>query len=171
MRIKTIPSIVTEIKTLDPFSAVGESFLTALAESKQLPHTYHGNRLVTDAEAIAPTLNRLLGFEGNGNLPHIRTIREAAAELKQSRPMVGIGEKLIRRAVKDGQIPSIRIGNREYIAMQSFDEPYCRRIFEPTATAPVSRTEAIRRDVMEQMAQTIASNPHVPTVIRARRVG
>lgn len=171
MRIKTIPSIVTEIKTLDPSSAVGESFLVALAESKQLSHTYHGNRLVADAEAIAPTLNRLLGFEGNGNLPHIRTIREAAAELKQNRPMMGIGEKLIRSAVKDGRIPSIRIGNREYIAMQSFDEPYCRCIFEPTATAPVSRTEAVRRDVMKQMAQRIASSPYVPTVIRARRVG
>ena len=84
---------------------------------------------------------------------------------------MGIGEKLIRSAVKDGRIPSIRIGNREYIAMQSFDEPYCRRIFEPIATAPVSRTEAVRRDVMEQMAQTIASSPYVPTVIRARRVG
>ena len=171
MRIKTIPSIVTEIKTLDPSSAVGESFLMALAESKQLPHTYHGNRLVADAEAIAPTLNSLLDLEGNGNLPHIRTIREAAAELKRSRTSIGIGEKRIRSAVKDGQIPSIRIGNREYIAMQSFDEPYCRRIFEPTPSAPVSRAEVVRRDVLEQMAQTIASSPYVPTVIRARRVG
>ncbi len=64
MRIKTIPGIVTETKKLDPSSAVGESFLiTALAESKQLPHTYHGNRLVADAEIIAPTLNGLLSFE------------------------------------------------------------------------------------------------------------
>jgi hypothetical protein len=170
LRIKTIPSIVTEIRSLDPSSAVGESFLTALAESKQLPHTYHGNRLVADAEAIAPTLNRLLGFERNGNLPHIRTIREAAAELKKSRPMMGIGEKLIRSAVKDGRIPSIRIGNREYIAMQSFDEPYCRRIFEPTPTT-VSRAEIVRKDVMEQMAQTLSSNPFIPTVTRARKVG
>ncbi len=171
MRIKTIPGIVTEIKKLDPSSAVGESFLTALAESKQLPHTYHGNRLVADAEAIVPTLNSLLGFEGNGNLPHIRTIREATAELRRIHPMIGIGEKLIRSAVKDGRIPSIRIGNREYIAMQSFDEPYCRRIFEPTATASISRTEAVRRNVMEQMAQTIASSPYIPTVTRVRRVG
>ena len=169
MRIKTIPSIVTEIKTLDPSSAVGESFLMALAESKQLPHTYHGNRLVADAEAIAPTLNSLLDLEGNGNLPHIRTIREAAAELKRSRTSIGIGEKLIRSAVKDGRIPSIRIGNREYIAMQSFDEPYCRRIFEPTPTT-VSRADVVRRDVMAQLAQTIASSPFIPTVTRARRV-
>jgi hypothetical protein len=169
LRIKTIPSIVAEIKTLDPSSAVGASFLTALAEAKQLPHTYHGNRLVVDAEALAPTLNRLLGFEGNGGIPHIRTIRGAVAELKGSRPAMGIGEKLIRSAVKDGRIPCIRIGNREYIAMQSFDEPYCRRIFEPTATAPISRAEAVRCDAMEQMAKTIASSPFVPTVTRARK--
>ena len=84
--------------------------------------------------------------------------------------MMGIGEKLIRSAVKDGRIPSIRIGNREYIAMQSFDEPYCRRIFEPTPTT-VSRAEIVRKDVMEQMAQTLSSNPFIPTVIRARKVG
>ena len=84
--------------------------------------------------------------------------------------MVGIGEKLIRSPVKDGRIPSIRIGNREYIAMQSFDEPYCRRIFEPTPT-PVSRAEIVRKDVMEQMAQTLSSNPFIPMVTRVRRVG
>ena len=84
--------------------------------------------------------------------------------------MMGIGEKLIRSAVKDGRIPSIRIGNREYIAMQSFDEPYCRRIFEPIPTT-ASRAEIVRKDVMEQMAQTLSSNPFIPTVTRARKVG
>ena len=143
MRIKTIPSIVAEIKTLDSLSAAGASFLTALAEAKQLPHTYHGNRLVAE-KALAPTLNRLFGFGGDGGIPNIRTIRGTVAELKQSRSAMGIGEKLIRSAVKDGRIPCIRIGNREYIAMQSFDEPYCRRIFEPSATSPISRAEAVR---------------------------
>ncbi|MBQ3013933.1 MAG: hypothetical protein IJD75_02185 [Clostridia bacterium] len=169
MRIRTIPKTVKEIRLVDPSSAIGESFLTALAESKQLPHTYHGNRRVTDADAIVSTLNRLFGLDGSGTLPHVRSIREAAAELKKRDVNIGVGEKLIRSAVKDGRIPSIRVGNREYIAMQSFDEPYCRRIFEPTIPAPVSRAEAVRRDVMEQMAQTIASSPYVPTVTRLRR--
>ena len=169
MRIRTIPKTVKEIRLVDPSSAIGESFLTALAESKQLPHTYHGNRRVTDADAIVSTLNRLFGLDGSGTLPHVRSIREATKELKQKHPQMGVGEKHIRHAVKDGRIPSIRIGNREYIALQSFDEPYCRRIFEPTATAPVSRAEAVRRDAMEQMAQTIASSPYVPTVTRVRR--
>ena len=167
MRIKTIPKIVEEIRALDAQLAVGESFLIALAESNELPHTYHGNRLIADAEAVIPTLNRLLGFESREELPHIRSIRGAVAELKERTVNIGIGEKMIRSAEKDGRIPCIRIGNREYIAMQSFDEPYCNRIFEKTAPV-ASRTETIKRDVMAKMAEVLASNPTVPTVVRVR---
>lgn len=170
MKIKTLPQLAAEIRTIDPASAVGESFLTALAHAKEIPHTYHGNRLVADTDTIAPTLNRLLGFEGRNALPHIRTIREAAIEIKEKRPFLGIGEKRIRTAVKDGRIPSIRIGNRDYIAMQSFDEPYCGRILESTLTA-VSRAEAVRRDAMEQMTTILVSRPFVPTVTRIRHTG
>ena len=129
MRLKTLTQIVHEIRIADPESAVGESFLAALVEENELCHTYRGNRLVADAEAVVPVLNRLFGFEETADLPQIRTIRGAVAELKRNRPEIGIGEKMIRSAVKDGRIASIGIGNREYIAMQSFDEPYCRRIF------------------------------------------
>lgn len=169
MRLKTLAQIVHEIRTADPESAVGESFLTALVEGNELWHTYRGNRLVADAETVPAALNRLLGFEETAVLPQIRTIRSAVAELKLSRPEIGIGEKMIRSAVKDGRIASIGIGNREYIAMQSFDEPYCRRIFEPSAV--VSKKEIIRRGVMEQMADVLARNPIMPTVTRMRRVG
>jgi hypothetical protein len=168
LRIKTIPKIVEEIRSLDSMSAVGESFLIALAEANELPHTYHGNRLVADAESVSPTLNRLLGFEGREDIPHIRSIRGAVAELKERTVNIGIGEKMIRSAVKDGRIPCIRIGNREYIAMQSFDEPYCNRIFEKT-TLVANRTETIKRDVMAQMSEVLASNPTVQTVVRVRR--
>ena len=169
MRIKTIPKIVEEIRALDAQSAVGESFLIALAEANELPHTYHGNRLVADAAAVIPTLNYLLGFESREELPHIRSIRSAVAELKERTVNIGIGEKMIRSAVKDGRIPCIRIGNREYIAMQSFDEPYCNRIFEKNAPV-ANRAETVKRDVMVQMAEVLASNPTVPTVVRVRRV-
>lgn len=168
MQIKTLPRIVKDIRTADPSSAVSESLLSALINSGDIPCTYHGNRLVTDAESVAPALNRLLGLDENGELPQIRTIREAATELKQSRPEMGIGEKLIRNAVKDGRIPSIRIGNRDYIAMQSFDEPYCKRIFELKAPV-VTRAEIIKRDVMVQMAETIARNQAMPSVCRIKR--
>lgn len=96
-------------------------------------------------------MNQMLGFEEIAGLPQIRTIRGAVAELKRSRPEIGIGEKMIRGAVKDGRIASIGIGNRAYIAMRSFDEPYCRRIFEPGAV--VSKKEIIHRGVIEQMPE------------------
>lgn len=169
MRLKTLTQIVHEIRSVDPESAVSESFLATLVEENELWHTYRGNRLVADAEAVAPALNRLLGFEETAKLPQIRTIRGAVAELKQNNPENGIGEKMIRSAVKDGRIASIGIGNREYIAMQSFDEPYCRRIFEPAAV--VSKKEIIRRGVIEQMTDVLARNPAMPTVTRVRRAG
>ncbi len=169
MRLKTLTQIAHEIRTADPESVVGESFLAALIEGNELPYTYRGNRLVADTEAVAPTLNRMLGFEETAELPQIRTIRGAVAELKRSRPEIGISEKMIRSAVKDARIASIGIGNREYIAMQSFDEPYCRRIFEPVAV--LSKKETIRRGVMEQMSDVLARNPAMPIVTRVRRAG
>lgn len=169
LRLKTLAQIVHEIRAADPDSAVGESFLTALVLENELWHTYRGNRLVVDAETVAPALNRLLGFEEMAELPRIRSIRGAVAELRRSRPEIGIGEKMIRSAVKNGRIASIGIGNREYIAMRSFDEPYCRRIFEPSEV--VSKKEIFRRSVMEQMADVLSRNPAMPVVTRVRRVG
>ncbi len=169
MRLKTLSQIVLEVRAADLESAVGESFLTALVEENELWHTYRGNRLVADAESVAPTLNRLLGFEETAELPQIRTIRGAVAELKRSRPEIGIGEKMIRSAVKDGRISSIGVGNREYIAMQSFDEPYCQRIFDPGMV--VSKKEIIRRGVIEQMTDVLARNLAIPAVTRVRRAG
>lgn len=84
MQIKTLPRIVKDIRAADPSSAVSESLLSALINSGDIPCTYHGNRLVADAESVVPALNRLLGLDENGVLPQIRTIREAAAVLKQS---------------------------------------------------------------------------------------
>ena len=89
--------------------------------------------------------------------------------MKRSRPEIGIGDKMIRSAVKDGRIASIGIGNREYIAMRGFDDQYCRRIFEPGAV--VSKKAIIRRSVMEQMADVLARNPAMPAVTRVRRAG
>ena len=63
MRLKTLAQIVYEIRAADPDSAVGVSFLTVLVEENELSHTFRGNRLVVDVEAVAPALNRMLGFE------------------------------------------------------------------------------------------------------------
>ena len=169
MRIKTLPKIVKEIRTLDSASAICESFLAYLTENDELPYTYHGNRLVADADALMPTLNRLFGLEENGKFPHIRSIRDAVAELKLHRPEIGIGEKRIRGAIRDGRIPSVLIGNREYIAMECFEEPYCIRILGQPVSPRGSRTEKIYCDVMDQVSQTISASAFVPCVTRIRR--
>ena len=167
MKIKTLPKLAREILTIDPLSAISESFIAFLAHINELPHTYHGNRLVADAEALAPTLNHLFGFEENGELPHIRSIRDASEEIKKRYPDIGIGEKRIRQAVRDGRIASVSIGNRKYIALESFDEPYCGKLLEGSAPKKISRTEKVRSNVLEQVAQTIASSAFVPNVTRA----
>ncbi|MBE6612192.1 MAG: hypothetical protein E7632_06850 [Ruminococcaceae bacterium] len=81
---------------------------------------------------------------------------------------------LLQEKMYKAVAPSMRqfvldIGNREYIAMRSFDEPYCRRIFEQVSV--VSKKAIIRRGVMEQMADVLARNPAMPAVTRVRRVG
>ena len=170
MRIKTVPAIVKQIKKFDPSSAISESFLFALIKENLIPFTYHGNRTVIDEASIGSALNELFGFKESIALPHIRTIRNAAQELKSKNSEIGIGEKLIRKAVKDKRISCIRIGNREYIAMQSFEEPYCSRIFQSTHKN-TSRTEAVLKDALEQMSKTLSSNPIVPTVKRIGKTG
>jgi hypothetical protein len=170
LRIKTVPAIVKQIKKIDPSSAISESFLFALIKENLIPFTHHGNRMVIDGDSIVFTLNELLGFKGSTTLPHIRTIRKAVEELKEQNFEIGIGEKLIRKAVKDKRISCIRIGNREYISMQSFEEPYCSRIFSPTPSRS-SRAEIVRNDLMEQISRAISTNPLIPTVKRIHKVG
>ena len=170
MRIKTVPAIVKQIKKIDPSSAISESFLFALIKENLIPFTYHGNRTVIDEDSIGSALNELFGFKENIALPHIRTIRNAVQELKSKNAEIGIGEKLIRKAVKDKRISCIRIGNREYISMQSFEEPYCSRIFSHTPSRS-SRAEIVRNDVMEQISRAISTNALIPTVKRIHKVG
>ena len=55
-------------------------------------------------------------------LPKIRGIKEAAAELRQADPNTPIREKTLRRLILSGSIPSIRIGVRYYINMDVLNE-------------------------------------------------
>lgn len=50
-------------------------------------------------------------------LPRIRGIKDAAAELKQADPNTPIREKTLRRLILSGSIPSIKVGRRYYINM------------------------------------------------------
>lgn len=62
-----------------------------LMEANELPH------------AGIPTLKRLPGFGGREELPHIRSIRGAVAELKERADGYGCGECVERIATADSR--------------------------------------------------------------------
>ena len=79
----------------------------------------------------------MLGLEATNAIPRLRTIRGAAKDIKSNKSELGIGEEQMRAAVDDERIDFIRIGNRAYIALELFEEPYIQHFtqirFEPSA--------------------------------------
>ena len=167
MRIKTIPQIVKNAKELDPGTALNESMLAELMVSGNIPYEKHGNRTVSNMDAVIPCLNRMLGLNADTALPRLRTIRGAAKELRQYRSELGIGEDHIRAAVNDGRIDFIRIGNRAYIAMEFFDEPYIQRF----TRIELGGTERKRKGDSSAVAQIGAIIARSQGETRVRRVG
>ena len=70
-------------------------------------------------------------------LPRIRGIKEAAAELKQADPNTPIKEKTLRRLILSGSIPSIRIGVRYFINMKVLNEYLTNGIECEETQAPI----------------------------------
>lgn len=167
MKVRTLPQAVKEIKMLDPSSAVNEDFLISLIKDKRLEHSSHGVRTVVEFGTLVSTLNELLGYEDKKQIPQLRSIRSAIKDLRQNRPELGVGEEHIRRCVADGRISSIQIGSRRYIAMQSFDTPYCERIM--TVQSPsFAKSDMMRRDILEQMSTAISAQVVIPKIKRVR---
>ena len=169
MRIKTIPQIVKAAQELDPGTVLNESMLTELISSGNLPYEKHGNRTVSDMDMVIPCLNRMLGLNADTALPRLRTIRGAVRELRQCRSELGIGEDHIRAAVNDGRIDCIRIGNRAYIAMEFFDEPYIQR-FTRIELGGTERKRKGDSSAVAQIGAIIAHSQGIPMVKRVRRM-
>ena len=167
MRIKTLPQIVKNIKDHDPNTAVNESMLKALIASGSVPHEKRGNRTVADLDVVIASLNHMLGLENAQQTPHIRTIRSAICEVKQKFPDLGIGEKQIRTAIENEQLDVIRIGNRAYIAMEFFEEPYVSR-FSPSCNTAFT-TGKNSNHAIEQISTLLSRNTGVPIVKRVKR--
>jgi len=168
MKVLTIPQAVKEIKVLDPDSAVNETMLASLIEKKQLPCGSRGVRTVVNLELTISVLNELLGFVGEVFVPKIRTIRTAASELRGNSDESGVGEDHIRRCVADSKIGVITIGNRNYIAMQSFEAPYAEKLVYGTSQSRKQR-DMIRKDMLAQMSTTISAKSAIPSVTRVRK--
>ena len=168
MKIQTIPQIVRSIKTVDPATAVNESMLSTLISSGNLPHERHGNRMVSDLDIVIPYLNRMLGLEETTAIPHLRTIRGAAQEIKSHCPELGLSEDHIRAAVCNGRIDCIRIGNRVYIAMEFFENPYVQRFTQMKLTSDEHQFKP-RDGTHEQIGQLVARSQSMPVVQRIRK--
>ena len=124
MKIKTLPQIVKAVKAYDADTAINESMLSDLIASGCLPFEKRGNRTVADFDTVMMCLNQMLGLEATNTIPLLRTIRGAAKDIKRNKSELGIGEEQIRAAVDEERIDFIRIGNRAYLALELFDEPY-----------------------------------------------
>ncbi len=168
MKILTISQTVTEYRRLDPNSAINSAMLNRLINEKKITYGSRGNRTVIEWYTLISCLNELLGFKGETFLPKLRTIRKAAEELKRSENDIGVAEGHIRRCVSDGKIGFITIGNRFYVAMQSFSSPYAESLIYGEIEERIKR-EIIKNDIMTQLDAKLSSSFAAPVVQRKKR--
>ena len=124
MHTKTTRQLVQAIQTHDPKSAININMLQRLFDSNALRNWKHGKRTVGDIDVLAHDLNKYFGFQQDGGIPRIRSIHNAFLELREIDPDLGVSEERIRDLVGMDKLPHISIGNRAYVALESFFEPY-----------------------------------------------
>ena len=143
MKICTIPQIVKTVKEIDIESAINESMISELIATGCIPYEKRGNRSVTDFDSTIMCLNRILGLGNHAKIPHIRTIRGVVKDLRDQSSNLGISELRIREAVQNSFIDTILIGNRAYIALEFFEEPYVRRFTKMNIEHAERKSKAI----------------------------
>lgn len=139
--------------------------LNRLINKKKIPYGSRGNRTVMEWHILISSLNEILQFTGETFLPRVRTIRTAAKELKNSESDFGVAERHIRRCVADKKIGFITIGNRHYVAMQSFMYPYSESLIYGESEERAKRA-IIKKDIMAQLSAKLSSNSSMPIVQR-----
>ena len=123
MRFKTINKTVKDFRRIDPDTAFNRSFFQRLLHDGKVPYEKRGNRIVCDYDALLMKLNIMLGMGPRSRFLRIRSIENAVLELKKCRSEIGIGEDRIRELISAGMVPTIQIGNRNYLAMEMFSPP------------------------------------------------
>ena len=155
MRIKTTRAIVDEIRMIDGSSAVNQGMLTTLFETKQLKYYYRGNRVVADFDHVIEGMNKIYNLNEKDVMPRIRSIHNAFRELRELGIDTGISEERIRFLVEKKKLPSIEVGNRSYIALESFEAPYNECLIYDDFVD--SRAAMIERMADEVFAASMAS--------------
>ena len=168
MKINTIPQIVKTVKKIDIESAINESMISELIATGCITYEKRGNRTVTDFDSTIMCLNRILGLGNHAKIPHIRTIRGAVKDLKHQSNNLGISESHIREAANNGFIDTIRIGNRAYIALEIFEEPYVWRFTKMNIEHAERKSKAIN-SAADQIGSLIANSQGMPVVKRVRK--
>ena len=170
MKIMSLPHIVRLIKESDPDTAFNETMLSTLVNNGCLPWDKRGTRTVADFDTVIPLLNKMPGQGISDKIPRIRTIRGICKELRVTHPCIGIGEEQIRVAVEENQVDCLRIGNRAYLCVEMFDEPYVKRFCRAAVT--LREPEPKRKptfNAAEQISELLSGSGTTPTVKRVRR--
>ena len=126
MRFKTINETVKSFRQQDPDTAFNRDFLLRLFSDGKVPFEKHGNRVVCDLESLLMKLNVMLGMGPFARFLRLRSIEKAVLELKKQGSEIGIGEDRLREMISAGMVPTVQIGNRNYLAMEMFSPPFDR---------------------------------------------
>lgn len=59
-------------------------------------------------------------------LPRMRTIRQAMAEIRRNDPQTAFSERALRQAIADGIIPVVYVGERKRLVNMAAVETYLR---------------------------------------------
>ena len=124
MRLMSIAALIGELQRVDDNTAVNPDMLRSLVKEKKVKYIYHGDSLRINADQFPIDMNNLFGLDPSMEMPRIRSIHNAFLAVRESNPELGISEQRIRRLVGMGKLPHIRIGNRAYVALESFAPPY-----------------------------------------------
>ena len=130
MRIMTLQKATDMVHRADPKTDFNLSMLRRMCENKLVRSGKRGNRQVLDFDEMVCSLYAIFDLSQDNvptSPPMIRTIEHALEEKRNDFSMMGLGEKRIRELIRDGTIPSLPIGNRNYIALESFEPPFINR--------------------------------------------
>lgn len=159
MKIKTINAIVSDIKMVDGGSAVNQGMIRTLIKTKELSFFYVGNRLVSNADKFAENMNRIFGINEKNSMPRVRSIHNAFLELREMNPELGLSEERIRALVGMDVIPHIRIGNRAYVALECFEDPYNENLlYDDYRDSEDAMLERIAKEQLERNLKRRARN-------------
>ena len=146
-------------------TALNLNFLSALAENGTITSAKHGNRTLVDVLLLLGELRKIMGVPkilGTAHIPQIRSIRDAAKELKEKDSDTAITEDFIRKLVDDGKVKALTCGTKQLVAMESFLCP--RKLLgnmptpssEKNSPAKVRTASAAAREEADKLIENVA---------------